>query len=102
MHRRTQPLYLNQGYPLILDEEVVVTLPTGGKPLVLPALQESSGDPLPWKIEWTQPDGQSVRAQLHVELARAELEPAEALRVQTQLRNLLDGLGKEVIVKMER
>lgn len=102
LHWRTQPLYLNQGYPLILDEEVVVALPTGSKPLVLPALQESQGDPLAWKIEWTQPNPQSVRVQLHVELARAELEATEALRLQNQLRNLLDGLGKGVIVKMER
>ena len=102
LHRRTQPLYLNQGYPLILDQEVVLALPAGGKPPVLPALQESPGEPLPWKIEWTQPDGQSVRARLHVELPRAELDAAEALRLQNQLRGLLESLGQGVMVEMER
>ena len=42
LHRRKAGLYLNQGYPLTLEEEFEFTLPAKAQPAVLPGVRENS------------------------------------------------------------
>jgi len=49
LHRREAPLFLNQGYPLTLDEEFQFVLPLGAQPARLPGVQESNNAPLRWR-----------------------------------------------------
>jgi hypothetical protein len=90
---RAMPLFLNQGYPLTLDEEIEITLPAGAKQVVLPPVQESTAQPLRWKVEWTKNGARSVRARLQLALARGELAAQEAPELQKQLRQLLTALA---------
>ena len=93
LHRRRAPLYLNQGYPLTLDEEFEFTLRPGAQPAVLPGVSENSAEPLRWRIEWAKLGNDKVAARMSAELARGELSPAETPVVQKQMRQLLAALA---------
>ena len=95
LNHRTHPLFLHQGYPLLLDEEFEFSLPAGASQIMLPATGENSAGPLTWKIEWSQPGSGKVSARLHLELARGELSAAETPALQKQLRALFAAVGTE-------
>ena len=90
---RTTPLLINQGYPLQLDQTIVITLPAKTGTVSLPARQENRLSPLPWTVEWTQAGDGKVRAALKLELARGELSIAEVPEFQRQLTRLLTALA---------
>ncbi len=94
LHRRKAGLYLNQGYPLTLDEEVEFTLPAKTQPAVLPGVSESSSAPLRWRIEWTKIGDEKLSARMRAELARGELSPTETPAMQKQLHELLAALAE--------
>ncbi|MBI2925360.1 MAG: DUF3857 domain-containing protein [Verrucomicrobia bacterium] len=93
LHPRKTPLFLNAGYPLTLDEEIEIQLPSGAEQIRLPAVKENSHGPLVWKIEWTPAGEGRVRARLRVELPRGELAGQDVGELQRQLRELLTFVG---------
>ena len=94
LHPRTMPLFLNAGYPLTLDEEIEIQLPSRAEQIRLPAVKENSHGPLVWKIEWTSAGEGRVRARLRVELPRGQLAGQEVLELQNQLRECLPALAQ--------
>jgi len=93
LHRRQAGLFLNQGYPLTLEEEFEFTLPAKAQPVVLPGVSESNTAPLRWRIEWTKVSDVKLAARMRAELARGELTAAETPVMQRQLRELLAALA---------
>jgi hypothetical protein len=95
LQRRQTPLFLNQGYPLTLEQEFAFALPPGARRVSLPAPREERGEPLRWKVEWQQSSPEQLTARLHAELLRGELSPEETPRFQEQLRQLLSALAAD-------
>ncbi len=93
-HRQT-PLYLHQGYPLLLDETLEFTLPAKSQQITLPAAAENTTEPLTWKMEWSQSSATIINAHLHIELAQGELTLSETTAFQQQLRDLFTALAAE-------
>jgi len=93
LHHRTSGLFLNQGYPLTLDEEVVFRLPPKGQLGSLPAAREGRTDPLQWRIEWATIGQDKLVAKLHSELRRGECPASETPGVQQQFRALLSAVA---------
>jgi hypothetical protein len=89
LHHRKAGLYLNQGYPLTLEEEYEFTLPAGLQPVALPAVKENVTAPLRWRVEWTKIGNEKLSARMRVELAQGELSLSETPALQQQLRALL-------------
>lgn len=92
LHRRKSALFLNQGYPLRLDEEIELSLPATAQQVLLPAAVESPSEPLRWQVEWSR-RGDKVIARLSVELARGELSLSDTPALQKQLRELWSALA---------
>lgn len=87
--QRQARLFLEQGYPLQLDQEFTFALPAGTRNLSLPTPAENQQHPLRWRVEWSRPDAQSLRARLWVELAAGDLQAEDTPPCQQQLRELL-------------
>ena len=94
LHRRTTPLYLNQGYPLTLDETITFALPTGTSGTGPTATSENVQPPLRWKLAWSHHVDEQLVATLRVELSDGELSAEETVAFQQQLRALLDALAR--------
>jgi len=92
LHQRRAGLFLNQGYPVTLDEEFTFTLPDKAQELVLPAVHENTETPLRWKIDWAKTN-QVVIARLHVEVTHGGLSVSETPIFQRQLRDLFGALA---------
>jgi len=97
LHRRNAALFLNQGYPLTLDEQIEITLPANGQLSALPAFSESKQNPLHWKIEWTRISDTKLRARFRAELPTGELTPANTVALREQLRGLLAALNAVIV-----
>jgi hypothetical protein len=95
LSRRQTPLFLHQGYPLLLEEEFEFTLPPKSADLTLPAPGADSSAPLAWKIEWTRTGNTALTARLRIELAHGELSASETTAFQRQLRDLFSALGNQ-------
>ncbi len=93
LHRRRQPFFLNQGYPLRLDQEYAITLPEGAREIRLPAPRESAVQPLSWRVEWQNSAAGLVTVRFRVEIARGDLAAADTPALQGQWRALLSALG---------
>jgi hypothetical protein len=98
LHRRTGPLFLNQGYPLTLDEEFVFKRRLKAGPASFPPTAENDKEPLRWHIEWAKISDDKLAARFHAELARGELSPGESALVQRQIRSLLSALAADAAV----
>ena len=96
LHRRQAALFLNQGYPLLIEEELEFVLPDHTLPAALPAMAEDPQEPLRWRVEWQTSGPNKLIARMRAELTRAELTPSETPRAQEQLRTLLIALGAGV------
>ncbi len=94
LHQRKAPLYLNHGYPLILDEQVVVSPAAGLQAGRLPTMVKQDSEPLRWQLEWERSGTNGVTARFRAELARGELDPEESLEFQKQLRRLRAALAQ--------
>lgn len=88
LNRRHRPLFLNQGYPLVLDQTFEISLPAKAGASRLPEVGETAEGPLRWKLEWTRADEGGVRAHLRVVLPRGELTAEETESFQKRLREL--------------
>jgi hypothetical protein len=89
LHRRKSALFLNQGYPLTLEEEFEFALPPGAQPGPLPGVSENKSQPLRWSIEWKKSGEDKLTAIFRAELARGDLSLAETPALQRQLGELL-------------
>jgi hypothetical protein len=93
LSHRKSALFLNQGYPLTLDEQLDFTLPTQSKVAGSPPPAGDAQGPLKWKVEWTKPDDGKLRAILRAELLTGELSAAETASLQQQLRALITAVN---------
>ena len=104
LNARRSPLFLNQGYPLTLEEEIEVRLPADAGTAALPAPRENTAGPLRWSTRWTAPSGGMLRARLDARLSSGELSLEETSAFQQQLGALLDALteGPAVTLRGDR
>jgi hypothetical protein len=93
LHQRHSPLFLNQGYPLTLDEKFTIQMPDGSSVLEMPPCHESKDGPLRWRIDWTRVGNDKLVPHFQAQLVRGELSLAETKTFQTQLRLLITALG---------
>lgn len=98
LHHRRSPLFLNQGYPLTLDEQFVIHVPNGCSVLELPACREVKEGPLRWRIEWTRVGNDNLVPHFQAQLLRGELSSAETTAFQKQLRHLITALSLSACV----
>ena len=98
LHRRRTGLFLNQGYPLTLDEEFVFRLPNRAQPGSVPSARAGKTGPLQWRTEWASIGQGKLVARLQAELAQGELSEAETPEVQKELRALRGALAQSVSV----
>jgi hypothetical protein len=94
LHARRSPLFLNQGYPLTLEEEIEIRLPAGSGPPAVPAPRQNAEGPLRWSVGWTTAAPGTVRARLEVRLSSGELSLPETAAFQKQLQALLAALAE--------
>jgi len=94
LHRRKSRLFMNEGYPLTLEEQFEFTLPPKAKVEALPDNAQNPAGPLQWRIEWAKVGDDKISATFHAELAHGELSLAETADFQKQLRGLLSALGR--------
>ena len=95
LHRRSTPLYVNRGYPLILVEEITFVPPVGMERPELPAPQANDVGPLRWSVTWTREAAgrRPLVARLEAVLERGELSLEETRTFQEQLRRLYGALS---------
>ena len=93
LHRRLSPLFLNQGYPLTLDEQFTMILSPSSSTRELPRAQESKEGPLRWSVEWTKVSDGKLVSHVQAQLVRGELSLAETTAFQQQLRSLMIALS---------
>jgi hypothetical protein len=92
VHHRTTPLFLNQGYPLTLEQEFEFALPPDAQLLSLPPLLERTAQPLRWRVQWAKMADGVLRANFRSELMRGDLTAADTSVFQAQLEELLAAL----------
>jgi transglutaminase-like putative cysteine protease len=97
LHHRKNPLFLNEGYPLMIEEEFVFTLPPESRVDLLPRARQNKEGPLRWKSEWTKEPENKLTARFHAELESGELSAAATLEFQRQLRILFATLSDGAI-----
>jgi hypothetical protein len=100
LNYRKSTLFLNQGYPLTLDEQVDFTLPSQSKVAGSPLPAENAEAPLKWKVEWTRPADARLRATMHAELSTGELSAAETVSLQQQLRALISVVNAGAVLEL--
>jgi len=93
LHHRTSPLFLNQGYPLTLEENFNIKLPADLRSLVLPDFSEHNSDPLRWRLEWKKLPEDKLSVLFHAELVHGELTALETPVFQRDLRQLLGAVA---------
>jgi hypothetical protein len=94
LHHRKQPLFLNEGYPLRLEEEFKMTLPARADSSGLCPPAESAGSPLRWRVEWARVSDDKLLVRLQAELAQGDLSETDTRLFQKQLRGLLSAVAK--------
>jgi hypothetical protein len=97
LNHRKSALFLNQGYPLTLDEQLDFVLPSRSQVAGLPGPAGSVEGPLKWKVEWTKPADARLRAVLRAELSTGELSAAETASLQQQLPALISAVNAGII-----
>ncbi len=100
LHQRHSPLFLNQGYPLALEQEFEFALPRGSKTATLPRICENSQAPLRWRVEWSTIGDDTIRARFSAQVQQGELADADSAVFQEQLRALLPALASEAAVTL--
>ncbi|PWU20386.1 MAG: hypothetical protein C5B50_04150 [Verrucomicrobia bacterium] len=98
LHHRKSALFLNDGYPLTLEQEFDFELPPGTQIKTLPAAAESKAQPFRWRIEWKKSGALGLTAHFNVELERGELSQSETPLFQQQLRELLGAMAANVVI----
>ena len=89
LHARSQPLFLNEGYPLLLNERCEFHLPGTTADLVLPEAARNETGPLRWSVRWIRETDLEVTTEFTLELTSGELTQAETTLFQDQLSRLV-------------
>jgi hypothetical protein len=97
LHRRSAPLFLNQGYPLTLEETLEFRLSPNTTDITMPLASQNENDPLRWRIKWSK-SGKQLSATLRAQLVRGELNDAETRSFQEQLRSLMTALAESATI----
>jgi hypothetical protein len=95
LNRRRSALFLNQGYPLTLEEQLEFVLPPKSRIVSLPAVATGAKGPLLWKLEWKAGDAKVIAA-LHAELSLGEVSATNTSALQEQLRALISAVNAGV------
>lgn len=98
LNHRRGALFLNEGYPLTLQEQFEINLPSRTDALGLPANRENSAPPLRWRIEWSRAGPGKVVARLQAHLGAGDLSPADSALFQSQVGNLIKALGADLLM----
>lgn len=98
LNRRKSPLFLNDGYPLALDEEFKIAIPSDSQKGELPARSAGEKGPLRWQVSWTRAEDGKLVARLRADLSSGDLSPSQTADFQTQTRELLDALASDVVL----
>jgi hypothetical protein len=97
LHARRTGLFLNQGYPLVLEENIRLALPARAGTVRLPIPSASDAGPLRHHLAWSQPRADTLEARLRVELTSGELDVTEAAAFRAQLQVVLAALGEGAV-----
>lgn len=101
LNPRHRPLYLNDGYPLALEEEFEIDLPKQGETHELPGEAGNQQEPLCWHLAWTRAGQDKLVGHLRAELAQGEMSPAQSTKFQRQVRNMLAALASDAQVTLD-
>jgi hypothetical protein len=96
LNQRKSALFLNQGYPLTIDEQLEFALPLRSRVNALPRAAASTQGPLKWNIKWSKPSDSKLRVTLNAELSTGELSNAETASLQQLLRALLNAANTAI------
>jgi hypothetical protein len=96
-HPRRSRLFLNQGYPLVLHQEVEISLPMDHD-VALPLAQEQTGGPLRFRTAWARPTPERLRATLDVELPRGEMDGGDTAAFPSALERLRQALASSAVL----
>ncbi|MEP6662253.1 MAG: DUF3857 and transglutaminase domain-containing protein [Verrucomicrobiota bacterium] len=99
LHHRSAGLFLNEGYPISLEETVEFELPFDHKSISLPPSRENQEAPLKWKIDW-QSGGTNLTARFHAELDTGEISASEVPAFQEQIRRLFSALAAGAAIEL--
>jgi hypothetical protein len=99
LHNRTHPLFLNDGYPLLLRQRVEFDLPDTASHVQLPPARKSEGGPLQWSVKW-QSDDRHVSVILACELPKAELSRSETAEFQRAVGDLIVAVGEPAMFSL--
>ncbi len=96
---RKSPLFLNEGYPLTLDQQIDFTLPDGAG-AELPQAQKSDTGPLRWQIEWTKAAANKITAHFRLELESGEISADDTAKFQKQLDALYTAVSQAAFLTL--
>jgi hypothetical protein len=100
LHERRSPLFLNDGYPLLLKQRAEIKLPEGATHIRLPRESKSDSGSLRWSLMWSQNSNRELVAQLQCELPDAELTKDQTAQFQTQLRELFAAVSQTAKISL--
>jgi hypothetical protein len=89
---RSNPLHLNQGYPMEMLQTWRIHLPVGARGVKLPVTQSDPGPELNWKLSWKSIADSEITAQLEMTLAQADLDQKETRDFQSTCHRLEEAL----------
>jgi transglutaminase-like putative cysteine protease len=99
LHSRRQPLFLNDGYPLLVSEGAEIKLPRNVRAELPPDTKNEQG-PLRWSVSWSRSSDKALMVALDCELAKSDLSMAETTQFQRQVRELFTVLSRPAIVSV--
>jgi len=102
LHHRKTGLFLNQGYPLTLEEQLEFSLPGPADACQLPNSTQNKEGPIRWEVSWAKSGPGRLLATLNVTLESGELDPAQTSRAQDQIRKLLAAISEPASASLER
>ena len=89
---RSNPLHLNEGYPMEIVQKWHIHLAPGFSGLKLPTPQSDPGPPLSWTLTWNATAPFEVTAKLDVVLSEADLDQKDTGRFQASWHHLQEAL----------
>jgi hypothetical protein len=99
LHERTQRLFLNEGYPLRLQQRVEIKLPSDASQVQLPPDRRSNGGPLQWSVTWQTRDSH-MSVMLACELPKADLSRPETAAFQRAVSDLIAAIGEPAMFSL--
>jgi hypothetical protein len=98
LHKRSQPLFLHQGFPLCLDERLEISLPADASRIDLPAAIEQPNGVLRWRVAWERLEAGRVAAIFSARLEKGDLDQRQTAEVRKELQKLRGVLSGTVNV----